>query len=79
MTPEENAYLSTLWGRVDVGDGAIMTYPCGELEWQLRYGNPERVRYIAASVIDSYAYLLSKDISTKEAIRRLRIMRNVQK
>lgn len=76
MTPEENNFLSTLYRIVPVGDGAVMWAPAGELEWHLRYGNPERVRYQAAGVIDSTSYLFGPHISTREAIRRLRIIRN---
>lgn len=75
MTPEENAFLSMLYRDVEVGDGAIMTIPHGEIVWQLTYGKPERVKYQAGSLIESYRYLLSGHITTKEAIRRLRLMR----
>jgi hypothetical protein len=47
----------------------------GGIEWQLRYGNVEGVRYVAAGVIESYDYLLSEAISFKEASERLRILR----
>lgn len=49
------------------------------LEWQLRYRDPVQVRYVAASVVSSYEYLLSGNITTKEAIRRLRILRGAYK
>lgn len=62
----------------DVGDGAQMSIPSGDLEWQLRYGSPEKVRYVAASVIESYAYLIA-DCSQNEALRRLRIMKKARK
>ena len=66
---------------VDVGDGAVMTLPNpaayidGGLEWQLRYGNAVAVRFIAANLVSSYDYILSKNITSKEAMRRLVIMR----
>lgn len=64
---------------VDCGDGAVMTmvnpYSDDSVEWGLRYGSPDRMRYVAASVIASYDYLLSADINMKEATRRLRLMR----
>lgn len=66
--------------QIEVGGGAIMkivdprSFDDGGVEWRLRYGNPEQVRYIAASVIESYDYLLSSNITAKEAIRRLRLM-----
>lgn len=63
---------------IPVDAGAVMFAPTRSLEWQLRYGDAIRVRYIAAAVVESFEYLLSKNITTKEAIRRLRIMRNVE-
>lgn len=79
MTPEENAFLSTLYRRVPVADDAEMIAPAGELVWQLVWGKPERVRHQAASVIESYAYLLSGNISMTEATRRLRLLRKAMK
>lgn len=67
--------------RVPVGDGAVheiidpRSFEDGGLEWTMRYGNPETVRYSAASIIDSYDYLLSDHITLTEATRRLRILR----
>lgn len=64
---------------VDCGDGAVMTivnpYSDDSVEWGLRYGNADRMRFVAAGVISSYDYLLSADITAKEAIRRLRLLR----
>lgn len=63
------------------GDGAYMTFtnPAsfgdGGPEWVMRYGNVESIRYTVASLISSYDYLLSGNISTKEATRRLRLLR----
>jgi len=60
---------------VHVAPNAAMSIPEGELRWKVRYGNVTKVRYVAASCLDSYAYLIGADISTKEAIRRLRLLR----
>ena len=75
MTPEENAFLSTLCGRVSVANDAEMTIPREGLVWQLVWGRPERVKHQAASVIESYAYLVSDNITMGEATRRLRLLR----
>lgn len=69
---------------VDLGDGAAMTilnpqsFEDGGIEWHCRYGNVEGVRYSAASVIASYDYLLSGEITTEEAIKRLRDLRGAR-
>lgn len=72
---------------VVVDDGAIMaimnplSFIDGSLSWLLRYANPEACKAVgvrAATVLDSYDYLLSDAITTKEAIRRLRILRNAR-
>jgi len=60
---------------VHVAPNAAMSIPAGELQWQVRYGNVTKVRYVAASCLASYAHLIGADISTKEAIRRLRLLR----
>ena len=66
---------------VPIADDARMeiinprSFKDGGPEWQMRYGNPEAVRYTVASLLESYDYLLSDNIAMKEAIRRLRIMR----
>lgn len=73
--------MAKLTAEIDCGDGAVMTivdprsFEDGGVEWRLRYGSPEAVRYTAASLVESYDYLLSGEISTKEAIRRLRLLR----
>lgn len=65
---------------VHVGDGAYMTiinpWHDSGVEWQLRYGAADAVRFVASSALDSYDYLLSSNITTKEAIRRLRVLRS---
>lgn len=64
----ENGYMI-----VDVGDGAQMTCPTGDLEWRLRYGDAPAL--VAASVIESFRYLLL-ECNAKEAARRMKIMRD---
>jgi len=50
----------------------------GGLEWQLRYGDPERVRFAAASVVAAYQRLTHGGITTTQ-VRRLRwLRRNVR-
>lgn len=67
--------------QIDLGDGAVasivnpQSFDVGGVEWRLRYGSCEEVKYEAASLIESYDYLLSDHISTTEAIRRIRLMR----
>jgi hypothetical protein len=66
---------------VPVGDGATMSiidprsFADGGPEWVMRYGNPEGIRFAVAGLLESYDYLLSRNITTGEAIRRLRLMR----
>lgn len=64
---------------VPTGGNAVMTAPlpgCDpHLEWSLRYGSPEAVRFAAAAVVESFEYLLSSNINMAEATRRLRVMR----
>lgn len=61
---------------VDVGDGAQMTCPTSELEWRMRYGDAPAL--IAASVIDSFSYLIT-NCTKEEAWRRILIMRAAMK
>lgn len=67
---------------VPVGDGAVMfiSNPVADphLNWSLRYV-PEQKNLSAATVLSAFDYLLSSDISMKEATRRLRIMRQAQR
>lgn len=74
MTPPKGVTV-----RVDCGDGAVMTMPNSfhdwSIVWHLTWGNPEDTRFVAASIIESYDYLLSGVISMKEATRRLRLLR----
>lgn len=66
---------------VPVGDGAVQfivdprSFEDGGPEWVMRYGNPESIRYTVAALLGDYDYLLSGNITTAEAVRRLRIMR----
>lgn len=77
--------MNKLTLEVPCGYGSVMSivHPCsledGGVEWRLRYGNPEEVRLIAASLIDSYDYLLSGHINQKEAERRLRLLRQARR
>jgi hypothetical protein len=65
---------------VDVGDGAVITFPAPKAEcvvglaWKMRYGDAEKVRYTAAGVIESYSYLIL-ECSEKEILRRVRAIR----
>lgn len=76
-------FCNDMTREVHVGDGAYMSiinpWHDSGLEWQLRYGAANIVRYVAASVISSYDYLLSDEINLTEAVRRLRIMRTARK
>lgn len=47
----------------------------GGPEWVMRYGNPNSIRYTVAALLASFDYLLSGNISNKEAMSRLGIMR----
>lgn len=70
-----------LTAEINCGDGAVMSivdprsFEDGGIGWTLRYGDPGGVRYTAASLIDSYDYLLSGEITMQEATRRLRLLR----
>lgn len=47
----------------------------GGPEWVCRCGNVESIRYTVASLLESCDYLLTGNISMKEATRRLRLLR----
>lgn len=70
---------------VSMGDGAYSTiinpqsFENGGAEWVMRYGNPESIRYTVASLLQTFDYLLSDNISLTESTRRLRIMRAVRR
>ena len=69
---------------VDLGDGAGATiinpqsFKDGGPEWVMRYGNPLAIRYTVASLLESYDYLLSGEITRKEAMQRLVLMRRAR-
>lgn len=71
---------------VDCGDGAQMTIANAanddtHIEWQLRHASPETVvarRMTAASLLESYDYLLREDVPDYEAIHRLRLLREAR-
>lgn len=44
----------------------------------MRYGDPESIRYTVASLLSSYDYLLSGEITQREAIKRLALMRRAR-
>lgn len=77
-------YASLTTANVTLGGGAGSTIvaPCfgnnDSLEWKLRYGDAEAVRFTAASALASYAYLTSDAISTTEAVRRLKLLRKAR-
>jgi len=66
--------------RVEAGDGATMTLPLGKWRWELRYGKDTSEpptcddRMLAASVFDSYMYLVC-GCTQKEAWHRIKLMR----
>lgn len=85
MSDKEMPYTLT----VKTGRGAMhqIANPLADphLEWMLRYApdglnDPKNcARLAAASVISGFDYLLSADISMKEATERLRMMRAARK
>ena len=70
---------------VTLGDGAQMSvidprsFRDGGLQWKLRYGDADSVRLIAAGVVEDYDFLTSGELTMKETVRRLRILRNARK
>ena len=64
---------------VTIGGGAFSTIlnPVAErpICWIMTWGDPASVALSAVSALASYDYLLSDCITTKEAIRRLRMLR----
>ncbi len=70
---------------VECGDGAVIniidprSFENGGPEWIMRYGNPESIRHGVVMLLMSYDYLLSSEITTTEAIRRLRLMRQARR
>jgi hypothetical protein len=62
---------------VDVGGHARMLLP-EDTEWFLRYGDAERIRFVAAEVVACYDYLI-RECTQKEAMRRLRLLRKAHR
>lgn len=74
-----------LTATVDCGGGAFSTilnpqsFEDGGLIWCLTWWqNKDALAGSAASALSSFDYLLSQDITTKEAIERLRILRRAR-
>lgn len=69
---------------VSMSDGAYMSiinpqsFENGGPEWVMRYGNPENIRFAVASLLSSYDYLLSREITMAEATERLRLLRKAR-
>ena len=69
---------------VALGGGAYATiidptcFDDGGPEWVMRYGNPESIRYAVASLLATFDYILSSNITASEADRRIRLMRNAR-
>ena len=61
---------------VAIGGGAVMTCPTGDLQWRLRYGDGPVM--VAASVVDSFEYLINH-CTKEEAWRRILLMRAAMK
>jgi hypothetical protein len=70
---------------VDMGGGAFSTiinpqsFEDGGPEWVMRYGNPNSIRHAVASLLETFDYLLSDNITMKEATDRLRLLRAVRR
>lgn len=69
--------------RVAPGEGETIQYAAltglGNLEWTLRYGDVQSVRYLAASVVDSYrALILATQARRNFVVRSLRKARDFQ-
>lgn len=57
-------------------DGTVWPIPSnalGDVEWQLRYGNPESVKLVAASVIAAYGELIR--LPQKDRQKRVMVLR----
>lgn len=69
--------------QVACGDGAVMAIPNPmadpPIEWCMRYGDANEGRFVAASLLAAYDYLLSAHIPMTEATRRLRLMRKARR
>ena len=58
---------------VDIGDGALMTFPVAEFCNQMRYG--QNADTAAASALDSYRYLVL-ECTKEEAWKRIKLIRS---
>jgi hypothetical protein len=63
---------------VFVAPDAQMACPTPDLQWQLRYGDGQTARVTAASVVDSFEYLINH-CDKDEAWRRIQIMRRAMR
>jgi hypothetical protein len=78
-------FADGLVAQVALGDGAYSSilnprsFEDGGLAWRLTWGDAHKVRYVAASVIESYDYLLSPHLTMREATDRLRKLRAARK
>lgn len=61
------------------GDDWGMSFPDPtpetHIQWIVRYGDIESVRFSIASILESYEYLLDPHITKAEAVRRLGMLR----
>lgn len=55
-----------------ISDGTQWPWPCGEIdvEWELRYGDPAKVRYMAATVVSAYVYLVQATCDKRALVAR---------
>lgn len=69
----------------DIGDGARYailnpkSFEDGGLEWRLRYNDPSKVRFQAATIVEQYAHMCDPNVSEADAINLLRHMRRAYK
>lgn len=74
-----------LTAHVFVGGGAVhsicnpQSFTDGGMVWRLTYADAGSLRHAAASLIESYDYLLSGNINMTEATRRLRLLRSARR
>lgn len=85
VSPQSDHPASGMTVEVAMGGGAFSTiinpqsFKDGGPEWVMRYGNPESIRYAVASLLETFDYLLSDNITMKEATDRLRLLRAVRR
>jgi hypothetical protein len=60
--------------QVPVTEDAAVFIPNKGLEWHLRYGNAEQVRFVAAAIVATFNHLIH-ECPQKEQTRRLRLMK----